>query len=161
MQRPTARLSNACLWQFNEEGDRTFILQHDNASSHTAIPTLALIGESHVQMIAHPPYSPDLAPCDFFLFPRMKAELRGHKFRGRDELQVAVRNALKNIQQEEFTAALDTLPVRWMKCVKSEGEYFEGMHLPIDPEGDHDLMFAPVDSDTDIEEEEQNSSQKD
>ncbi len=54
-----------------------FLLHHDNASPHTAAPTLALIGESGIDMLPHPPYSPDLAPCDFFLFPRLKAELRG------------------------------------------------------------------------------------
>ncbi len=150
LKRLKERVQCKCshLWELNAEGDRTFILQHDNASSHTAVPTLALIGSSGIQMIAHPPYSPDLTPCDFFLFPRMKAELRGQRFRGRDEVQTAVKEALKNIGPEEFQTALETLPVCWMKYVKSEGQYFEGMHLTIDPE-EHDLEFSTEDSELD------------
>ncbi len=142
------------LWARNEEGDRTMILHHDNASSHTAVPTLALIGSSDIQMLAHPPYSPDLAPCNFFLFPRLKAELRGRRFRGVVELQHAVKQGLKAIGQEEYSAAIQTLPVRWMKCVKSEGQYFECQHIPINPEEDHGLIFAPNDSDSEESDEE-------
>ncbi len=133
------------------DGYRTFILQHDNASSHTAIPTLALISESNLMMIAHLPYSPDLAPCDYFLFPRLKAELRGRKFRGVAELQTAVKQALKSIPQEDYRAALETLPVRWMKCVKNGGQYFEGQHIQINPEEDHGLVFGDPESETDQE----------
>ena len=52
-----------------------FLLHHNNASSHTCVLTLALIGESNIEMLAHPPYSPDLTPCNFFLFPRLKNHL--------------------------------------------------------------------------------------
>ncbi len=152
LKRLKERVRRKCphLWELNEEGDRTFILQHDNASSHTAIPTLALIGSSGIQMIAHLPYSPDLAPCDFFLFPCMMTELRGQWFRAREEVQTAVKQALKSIDPDDFKSALETLPVHWMKCIKSEGEYFESMHLQVNPE-DHDLVFTTEDSD--LEEE--------
>lgn len=59
---------------------RNFLLHHDNAPSHTAVLTLALIGSSDIEMLPHPPYSPDLAPSDFFLFPRLKNEVRGTGF---------------------------------------------------------------------------------
>ncbi len=58
---------------------RNFFLHHDNAPTHTAAITLALIGSSGIDMIPHPPYSPDLAPCDYYLFPRLKNQLRGHR----------------------------------------------------------------------------------
>ncbi len=54
---------------------RNFFLHHDNAPAHTAAITLALIGSSGIEMIPHPPYSPDLAPCDYYLFPRLKNQL--------------------------------------------------------------------------------------
>ncbi len=151
IKRLKERVRRKCphLWEHNVDGDRTFLLQHDNASSHTAIPTLALLGSSGIQMVAHPPYSPDLAPCDFFLFPRMKSELRRQRFRGREELQNAVKQALKNIPPEDFKSALECLPVRWMKCIKNQGQYFEGMHLQINPEEDHRLSFSTEDSDLD------------
>jgi hypothetical protein len=38
-------------------------------------------------VIPHPPYSPDLTPCDFFLFPKMKLKLKGHQFDTIEEIQ--------------------------------------------------------------------------
>ena len=66
------------LWKGGLDGntDREFIIQHDNASCHTSVPTLAYIFDT--DLLAHPPYSPDLAPCDYFLFPFLKQQLRGH-----------------------------------------------------------------------------------
>ncbi len=125
-----------------------FLLHHDNASSHTSAPTLGFIGENDMEMLAHPPYSPDLAPCDFFLFPRLKNELRGHRFRTIADLQQAVHRTLRTIPAEDFESALMSLPVRWMKCVSAEGHYFEGRHLQVDP-GEHGLEILTVeDSET-------------
>ena len=59
---------------------RRLLLHHDNASAHTAAATLDYLQENGVQLVTHPPYSPDLAPCDFFLFPAVKKELKGKPF---------------------------------------------------------------------------------
>ncbi len=56
------------LWQMLDTGYHKFFLHHDNAPCHTSAMTLGLIGTSHIDMVPHPPYSPDLAPCDFFKF---------------------------------------------------------------------------------------------
>ncbi len=77
--RENIRRKRPQLWGRGQvrRGDvRPFLLHHDNVSSHTAVPTLAFIGEQNMEMLPHPPYSPDLAPCDFFLFPRLKNDLR-------------------------------------------------------------------------------------
>ncbi|UYV69915.1 hypothetical protein LAZ67_7001175 [Cordylochernes scorpioides] len=50
---------------------------HDNATSHTAFIITNFLARSNTSVIPHPPYSPDLAPCDFFLFPRLKREMKG------------------------------------------------------------------------------------
>jgi histone-lysine N-methyltransferase SETMAR len=58
---------------------KNWILHDDNAPCHGAL----LIREfltNHVLSLPHPPYSPDLAPSDFFLFPKMKMQLKGHRF---------------------------------------------------------------------------------
>ncbi len=123
---------------------RQFLLHHDNASSHTAILTLALIGESDIDMVPHPPYSPDLAPCDFFLFPRLKAELRGRQFRRIVDLQQEVQVLLKRLPAEDFQNCMNSLPIRWMKCVKVDSNYFKGSHLAVDPEGDFGLFFGEM-----------------
>ena len=61
-------------------GLRGTFLHHDNASSHRSKMTRQFVEESGLQLLPHPPYSPDLAPCDFWLFPRIKKHLKGKKF---------------------------------------------------------------------------------
>ena len=53
-------------------GLRGILLQHDSASAHTAHLTMNFLRATPVQLLTHPPYSPHLAPCDFFLFPTVK-----------------------------------------------------------------------------------------
>ncbi len=138
------------LWTMTPQGYRRMMLHHDNAPSHTSAPTLALIGESHLDMINHPPYSPDLAPCDFFIFPRMKNGLRGHKFRNVADLQVAVRHTLRAIPPQDYSEAIRSMPIRWMKCISAQGEYFEGSHISVDPEDfDLEVVWDEGDSDQD------------
>jgi len=61
-------------------GLRGILLHHDNASSHTAARTIEFLSSSGVQLLPHPPYSPDLSPCDYFLFPKLKSKLKGIRF---------------------------------------------------------------------------------
>lgn len=64
------------LWAPSPSGDRhTFILQMDNASPHTAFDTAKKLEEWGINILAHPPNSPDLAPCDYALFPKLKEPL--------------------------------------------------------------------------------------
>ena len=56
------------------------VMLHDNARPHTARQTQALLREQFQWDIEHPPYSPDLVPSDFFLFPKMKEHLAGKRF---------------------------------------------------------------------------------
>ncbi|UYV62539.1 hypothetical protein LAZ67_2000982 [Cordylochernes scorpioides] len=55
----------------------TVKLHHDNATSHTAFIITNFLARSNTPLILDPPYSPELAPCDFFLFPRLKREMEG------------------------------------------------------------------------------------
>lgn len=118
-------------WLRNRDGDRSFLLQHDNAPSHTANITLAKIGSSGIQMVAHPPYSPDLAPCDYAIFPALKKELRGTNHRTVPIVQGLARQVLRDMDPAVFWKAILDLPDRWRKCVAARGEYFEGHHVQI------------------------------
>ena len=85
-----------------------FLLHHDNISVHTATDTLARLGEWGVDMVAHPPYSPDLAPCDFSLFPKLKAKLCGHKFQNLEDLKVAALRELRLFDNKSMHSPLRT-----------------------------------------------------
>jgi hypothetical protein len=53
-------------------------------------------------VISHPPYFPNLAPCDFFLFPKMKLKLKGRRFDTIEEIQAEMQSALGTLAQKEI-----------------------------------------------------------
>ena len=55
-------------------------LHHDNARPHVANHVMEFLTKFNITCVPHLPYSPDLPPCDFFLFPPIKAKLRGIQF---------------------------------------------------------------------------------
>jgi len=76
--------------------------------------------------VPHPPYSPDLAPTDFFLFPRMKRDLKGWRFDTLEDAIAASTRALNSIHLAEFQRCIEQWKQRLDKCISSNGEYFEG-----------------------------------
>jgi transposase len=61
-------------------------LLHGNALSHKAAIVREYLKQEKVVRLPHPPYSPDLAPCDFFLFTRLKKHLAGRKYQTQKHL---------------------------------------------------------------------------
>jgi len=57
-----------------------WILHHDNAPAHRAVTTNEFLVKHNIPLLPQPPYSPDLAPCDFFLFPQLKKTMKGRQF---------------------------------------------------------------------------------
>ncbi len=128
------------LWEQNEEGDRKFLLHHDNAPAHTATQTLAKLGRWGIQMVAHPPYSPDLAPSDFALFPKLKSMMRGKRFDSVRQMEDEASKILRSLEPAFFRKVMTDLGTRWGLCMQKDGDYFEGDHaqLPSDTETDSD-----------------------
>jgi hypothetical protein len=62
-----------------------------------------------VTNLFHPPYSPDLSPPDYFLFPKLKMKLKGFHFADVAEIQVTVTDEFKKVQKEEFSTAYQKL----------------------------------------------------
>ena len=71
---------------------------HDNAPAHSYLNVSQFLAKNNMTLIANPPYSPDLAPCDFFLFPKLKLRTKGRRFDTIEEIQ------------EESQRVLDTIP---------------------------------------------------
>ena len=104
-----------------------FILHHDNAPPHTSKETTTHIDHLSINLLRHPPYSPDLSPNDFYLFPTLKRKLRGVKLNSFSELRTKVLNILKSIPQDDYRHSLLNWVSRWQKCINVDGEYFEKM----------------------------------
>ena len=75
-----------------------------------------------IKTVPPPPYSADLAPCDFWLFPKLK----GSRYETIEEMKEAVTKAIDTLTQEDFHAAFQKLLERYNKCIATGGEYFEG-----------------------------------
>jgi hypothetical protein len=73
--------------------------------------------------LAKPPYSPDLAPYDSWLFAHVKEQLWSKWFESEDDINTAVTDSLRSLSKNE--AAADCLPHRWEKCLYSAGNYNE------------------------------------
>ena len=88
------------LWR-----EQTWLLHHDNALSHTSILTQQLLVKNKMAVIPHPPYSPDLAPCDFFLFLNMKLKLKGRWLDTNEEIQAELQRVLDSLIEKDFQEA--------------------------------------------------------
>ena len=102
-------------------------LLHDNASSHKCEVVKSFLASEKVKVLNHPPFSPDLSPCDFFLFPRLKKMLSGNKYTSRSSLGSAIYMCLQQIPKEDYLSAFRDWVKRLQKCVSVKGKYFEGL----------------------------------
>jgi histone-lysine N-methyltransferase SETMAR len=72
-------------------GMKKKIISHqDNALAHKRVLAMRKLRDQHYELLEHPPYSPDLAPSDFFLFPKLKLFLAGHRLSSNQEVTAAV-----------------------------------------------------------------------
>jgi hypothetical protein len=102
-------------------------LLHDNAPAHKAKATQDYLQRHKVIELPHPAYSPDLATCDFFLFPKLKETLSGRRFLSRSSLGSAVFQYLRTIPKQSYKNVF----FDWLKllklCVQHKGYHFEGI----------------------------------
>ena len=103
-------------------------LLHDNASSHKCDVVKSFLASEKVKVLNHPPYSPDLSPCDVFLFPRLKKMLSGNKYTSRSSLGSAIYQCLQQIPKEDYLmseSAFRDWIKRLHKWISVKGECFE------------------------------------
>ena len=77
-------------------------MHHDNAPAHMALSVREFLATKQITVLEHPAYSPDLAPSDFFLFPKIKGILKGRHFDAIDDIRSNTTAALKAIPQNQF-----------------------------------------------------------
>ena len=94
----------------------------DNAQVHNSILVTDYLTKMGIKTVPHSSYSPYLAPCDFWLFPK----LRGYRYETIEEMKEAVTKVIDTLIQENFHEALQKLLERYNKCIAAGGYYFEG-----------------------------------
>ena len=95
--RRLVRLKRPEKWR---DGD--WILQHNNAPAHSSRLVQKFLATHGTAQLQQPPYSPDLAPCDFFLFPRLKTVLKGHRLEAMEDIKRNSTKTLLDMPKEEF-----------------------------------------------------------
>jgi hypothetical protein len=78
------------------------MLYHDDALSYTSVLTQQCLAKNKMAVIPYPLYFPGLAPCDFFLFPKMKLKLKGRCFDTIEEIQVESQRVLDTLTKKDF-----------------------------------------------------------
>ena len=103
----------------------TWFLLHVNAPSHNATIVKQFLTQRKVTVLDHPPYSPDLAPADYVLFPKVKYHLKGRLFDSISDIQKAVTSTLNTIAKDDFYKGIQKLYDCAYLCVQVEGMYVE------------------------------------
>ena len=101
--RENAQRKRPDQWRNN-----TWLLHHDNAPAHPASLTRRFLTNNNMTVVPHPPYSPNLAPSDFFLFPKLKMKLKGWRFQT-EEIQADIQAVLKHATRKWFPRMLQKL----------------------------------------------------
>ena len=116
------KLKKKSIW--SESDKRKIWLHLDNCRVHNSVESLKETEAAGFKRTPHPPYSPDIAPSDFFLFGYTKQELKGHCFTDRHELFEAICEIIYKISKEKREEVFDAWMRRCEYVINHKGEYY-------------------------------------
>ncbi|CAH1966711.1 unnamed protein product [Acanthoscelides obtectus] len=99
---------------------------HQGASTHYQRQYLT---EENVELLDHPPYSPDLSPNDFFTFPKIKNRMRGQRFQSPEEAVDAFKNTVLDLPANDWSKCFENWFERMQIFINLRGEYFENNNV--------------------------------
>ena len=111
-RRKMPTLFKSAQWHFHQ----------DNAPVHYSILVTDYLTKMGIKTSPYRPYSPDLAPCDFWLFPKV----RGCRYETIEKMKETVTEVIDTLTQEVFYGAFQKMLKRYNKCIAAGGDYFEG-----------------------------------
>lgn len=104
---------------------KKIIFHQDNAPVHKSALAMGKLRDLGYDLLGHPPYSPDLAPSDFHLFPNLKKFVSGKRFSSNEEVELAVDDYFNSLPESHFREGILKLEKRWTKCIEEQGDYVE------------------------------------
>jgi histone-lysine N-methyltransferase SETMAR len=119
--RERVRKKRPDLWK-----NDAWILHQDNAPAHNALSVKQFLADKRIPVLEHPPYSPDLAPCDFYLFPKVKSALKGTHFQSVEEVKAKTAELLNRVTADDLQHCFEQWKARMQRCIDRGGEYIEG-----------------------------------
>lgn len=101
------------------------LFHQDNAPCHKSIKTMVKLNELRFDLLPQPPYSPDLAPSDYWIFSDLKKMLQGKKFCSDDEVIAETEAYFESKDKSFYKTGIEKLEDRWTQCITLEGEYLD------------------------------------
>lgn len=102
---------------------RGVTFHHDNARPHTSLRTREKLLEFSWDVLPHPPYSPDLAPSDYYLFRSLQNSLDGKNFPNPDAMKIHLERFFAEKPKTFWEKGILDLPNRWAKVITQKGAY--------------------------------------
>ena len=96
------------------------LLMHQN-------PVQSFLAKHQITQVTQPHDSPESAPCNFWLFPKLKLPLKGKRFQTTNEIQENKMGQLMAIPMKDFAECFEQWDRCWKNCVRFQGAYFEGV----------------------------------
>jgi histone-lysine N-methyltransferase SETMAR len=90
---------------------KKIIFHQDNAPAHKSVLAKGKLRDLHYELLEHPPYSPDLAPSDFYLFPKLKLFLAGQRSSSNQEAIVAVEWYFADLMKNHYSEGIMALSI--------------------------------------------------
>jgi transposase len=122
--RDAVRTKHPKNWRTN-----SWFLLHDNAPAHRSVSVKDFLAKNNVTTLEHPPYTPDLAPPDFYLFSRLKSALNGRRSFAATDVIKNETEELKILSRSSFQECLQHIYSRWQKCIVAQGNILKEMWL--------------------------------
>ena len=104
---------------------RGVLLLQDNAPAHKSQVAMTAAAECGFEILPHHSYSPDMAPSDFYLFPKLKSHFRGTKYGSNEGVIEALNEYLGDQKKAFYFERIRKLGQRWPKCIALKGDYIE------------------------------------
>ena len=104
---------------------RGVLLLQDNAPVHMSQVAMTAATEGGFEVHPQLPYSPDMAPSGFYMFPKLKSNLRGRHFGSNECVIAAVNKYLEGQEKDFYLEGISKLEQRWTKCIAWKGNYIE------------------------------------
>jgi transposase len=108
----------------------SWILHHDNAAAHKSLYVKTFLTKHKNPVLKHPPYSPDLTPCDFF-FPKSKSALKGARFLSVDAVTAKATEVMKKLPEKNLQHCFQQWKIHMELCSRRGGDHFEGDNISI------------------------------
>jgi len=109
----------------------SWVLHQDNTLAHSALSVKKFLTKHKITVMKHPPYSPDLAPCDFFLFPKIKSALKGTRFGSVDAVKAKATELMKKLSEDDLRLCFQqwNIHMEWRR--DWGGEYIEDDNISV------------------------------